>query len=48
MEESEIDIKGRNYKIQKFDNSVTSPVKIPTQSISSEIIAENEANQGKI
>jgi hypothetical protein len=48
MEESEIDIKGRNYKIQKFDNNVILPVEIPTESISSEIKVENEANQGKI
>ena len=48
MEESEIDIKGRNYKVQKFDNSITLPVQIPTQSISSETKEENEESKGKI
>jgi hypothetical protein len=48
MQASEIDIKRRNYKIQRFDNSVTLPVPIPTQSISSETKEENEESKGKI
>jgi hypothetical protein len=48
MEKSEINIRNVNYKIQKFDDTVTLPVEIPAQSILSEIKVESEANQGKI